>query len=168
MVRAGVKIHDWQAKAVLFDAELARLDNEIQAKRELQARLVEDARVQKRAAEMARVAQEQAQERQMRHWGTRRWGIYQSSLQNRRHLFDLESMSLFISGFGLLGRLAPIFAALVFSFVQSRIRHVQAEPRLALELRRTARTRRRRSPFAAAISAERGTDSITCTFEFQA
>jgi hypothetical protein len=78
MVRAGVKIHDWQAKAVLFDAELARLDNEIQAKRELQARLVEDARVQKRAAEMARVAQEQAQERQMRQWGTRRWGLHQS------------------------------------------------------------------------------------------
>jgi hypothetical protein len=157
MARAGDDMNVLRSKVALFDAELARLENEIQAKQELQARLVEDARIQKRAAEMARVAQEQAQERQMRHWGTRRWGIYQSSLQNRRHLFDLESMSLFISGFGLLGRLAPIFAALVFSFVQSRIRHVHAEPRVAL---RTARTHRRRRSFAASVSAERGIDSI--------
>ncbi len=70
--------NDWRSKVALFDVELARLDNEIQAKRELQARLVEDARIQKRAAEIARAAREQAQERQMRQWGTRRWGLHQS------------------------------------------------------------------------------------------
>ena len=123
MARTEANGWHWQAQAAVFDAELARLDHEIQAE---YARLHErQVRLAQQAAENARVKALAAETiaRDRKNWGMWRQGF--NSLQNCSHNYFIlhRHLRAFTSCLNSLDRLAPNFAARGCSLIQSRIRN---------------------------------------------